>query len=312
MFKILSIDGGGVRGMIPARILAEIEERTGKKISELFDLIVGTSTGGIIACGLAKNEPLTARQIMDFYREECPKIFKKSLWQQIKSIKNLLGPRYDRHSYDSICDHYFGEDTVNGCKTMLAVPSFSMVTGRPYTFTNTRTPPHPDVKLSDIAAAAGSAPTYFRPKTFTDLDGIKHIEVDGGLYANNPVTLGVAIALKMHPEIAKSDLFIVSLGTGIPKFNLHPTVQINSGIISWIVKQGLIGMMQDASSDFYYQAMIRVFPNLIRVQFNLAEEHSELDDASKEQMDRLIDVAEGFINNDPQTLDRIIEGVTKC
>src|SRR5688500_19273198 len=92
--KVLSIDGGGIRGLIPALVLAEIEERTSRRIAELVDMIAGTSTGGILACALGKPDPLPAAEVAALYVEEGPKIFDRSLLKQITSLGGYLDERY--------------------------------------------------------------------------------------------------------------------------------------------------------------------------------------------------------------------------
>ncbi|HEY9712131.1 MAG TPA: patatin-like phospholipase family protein, partial [Chroococcales cyanobacterium] len=109
-WRILSIDGGGIRGLIPATILAQIEELTGKRIHELFDLIAGTSTGAIISLGLTKPDPsgqaeFTARSLRDLYERDAPQIFRNpaSWWE------NLLRPKYHSGAIRKIMEHNFGE-----------------------------------------------------------------------------------------------------------------------------------------------------------------------------------------------------------
>ena len=93
--KVLAIDGGGIRGLIPARVLAEIERRCGRRAAELFDLVAGTSTGAIIACGLTRPDPLAAEEIAEVYVDEGPQIFDRSLLKRITSVDGYLDERYD-------------------------------------------------------------------------------------------------------------------------------------------------------------------------------------------------------------------------
>src|SRR6476660_9760178 len=93
--RVLSIDGGGIRGLIPALVLTEVEKRSGKRIYELFDLIAGTSTGGILVCALCAPDPLPAEQLVGLYEDEGPKIFDGSIWQRIRSAEGLLDEKYD-------------------------------------------------------------------------------------------------------------------------------------------------------------------------------------------------------------------------
>ncbi len=98
--RVLAIDGGGIRGIIPALVLTEIERRSGKRIFELFDLIAGTSTGGILACALCAPDPLPAEQLVAIYEEEGPAIFDRSVWQRIRSAEGLLDEKYDAGALD--------------------------------------------------------------------------------------------------------------------------------------------------------------------------------------------------------------------
>src|SRR6201991_1375070 len=91
--KVLAIDGGGIRGLIPALVLAEIERRSQRRIGELFELVAGTSTGGIIACALARPEPLSADAIAAIYEQEGPLIFDRSLLRRIRSRDRLVDER---------------------------------------------------------------------------------------------------------------------------------------------------------------------------------------------------------------------------
>jgi patatin-like phospholipase/acyl hydrolase len=98
--RVLSIDGGGIRGLIPALVLAEIEDRTGRPVAELFDFVAGTSTGGLLACALTRpgddGRPLfTAAEAANLYVEEGPLIFRQSLVRRITSVGGAFEERYD-------------------------------------------------------------------------------------------------------------------------------------------------------------------------------------------------------------------------
>ena len=99
--KVLAIDGGGIRGLIPALVLAEIERRTSRRMAELVDLIAGTSTGGILACALAKPDPMPAAEIADIYVEEGPRIFDRSLLKQVTSLGGLARRALRRQGPDA-------------------------------------------------------------------------------------------------------------------------------------------------------------------------------------------------------------------
>ena len=108
-FSILSIDGGGIRGIIPALVLAEIEERAGRPTADLFDLVAGTSTGGIIAAATCAPEPRPAADLVDLYRIEGPKIFHRSLVHTLTSAWGLLEEKYEDTELTRALRHYIGE-----------------------------------------------------------------------------------------------------------------------------------------------------------------------------------------------------------
>jgi uncharacterized protein len=93
--RVLPIDGGGIRGLIPALVLTELERRAGRQTFELFDLMAGTSTGGILACGLCAPDPLPAARLVALYEEEGPEIFDRSIFRRIRSAEGLLDEKYD-------------------------------------------------------------------------------------------------------------------------------------------------------------------------------------------------------------------------
>ena len=194
-FRILSIDGGGICGILPSSLLAELETRFlgGSSIAGHFDLVAGTSTGGIIALGLAHG--LTATAIRDFYVDRGDRIFPNPnalvrLWRKAR--------RFHRHGYDSKALHeelltIFGETTLGDARTRLCIPSFEGVHGDIWLF---KTPHHPDYKkdrferMVNVALATSAAPTYLRA-----VSNNGYLMVDGGLWANNPVMNAVTEAL---------------------------------------------------------------------------------------------------------------------
>src|SRR5919198_5018491 len=107
--RILAIDGGGIRGLIPALVLAELERRAGRRTFELFDLISGTSTGGILACALCAPDPLPAEQLVALYADEGPSIFDRSLFQRIRSADGLLDEKYDSAPLDRALHRFLSD-----------------------------------------------------------------------------------------------------------------------------------------------------------------------------------------------------------
>src|SRR6476661_4637045 len=124
--RILAIDGGGIRGLIPALVLAEIEQRTGRRIATLVDRIAGTSTGGILACALAKPDPLPASEIAGIYEVEGPKIFDRSLLKTITSGDGFLDERYDDKGLMSALRKYLGDAKLGDATVPMLVTAYDI------------------------------------------------------------------------------------------------------------------------------------------------------------------------------------------
>lgn len=236
-FRLLSIDGGGIRGILPAAIVAECERRflNGASAGSYFDMIAGTSTGGIIALALSAGIP--ASKILDIYTTHGGDIFpsphsKYKIIQAAKdryhSIRNLLTTKYDRKP---LIDHLnlVLEDRLYGAaQTRLVIPSFDRE-GEVNIF---KTPHHPDYKrdwkmsMVDVALCTTAAPSFF--SAYAN-DGTHFM--DGGLWANNPVMLGVVDVLACY-DIQPEQIFCLSLGCG----NTSDPVtdkQLTGGIVQW-------------------------------------------------------------------------------
>src|ERR671933_2629709 len=122
--RVLAIDGGGIRGLIPALVLTELERRSGRRVFELFDLIAGTSTGGILACALCAPDPLPASEVVKLYDEEGPKIFHRSIFQRIRSAEGLIDEKYDDAALDRALERFVGKKRLPETRPDLIVPSY--------------------------------------------------------------------------------------------------------------------------------------------------------------------------------------------
>lgn len=232
-FRILSIDGGGIRGILPASILAELEARFLNRgsIASCFDMIAGTSTGGIIALGLAHGR--TAADIRDLYVDKGGSIFPAPVGRVAKlfqGIKQIHRPAYDRKPLEGELLRIFGQTTFGEAQTRLCVPTFEGVHGEPWIY---KTPHHPDYKkdrterMTRVALATTAAPTYF--ESFEN-DGYRM--VDGGIWANNPVMNALVDALACY-DIDRRQVQILSVGCGEKAFTVSDA-QATGGTAQWL------------------------------------------------------------------------------
>src|SRR5215211_3420814 len=276
--KVLSIDGGGIRGIIPALVLAEIERRTRRPAATLFDLIAGTSTGGLLACALAKPDALSAERLVDLYENEGPHIFSRSIWQRIRSGEGLVDEKYDAGALDETLKRYLGDARLKDTVTEILVPAYDTEARRPVFFTSApaREDPTMDFPLREVARATASAPTYFQPLLLRD-----HPLIDGGVFAVNPGMSALADVLRRSPG---AEVVLVSLGTG-QLTRPFPWEEVKDwGLLEWA--RPLIDVVFDGSSDVVDYELTQVLGErrFFRFQTELTTASDDLDDASERNL----------------------------
>ena len=222
-FKIICIDGGGVRGIYPAHILHRIEEEFHIKINQHFDMIVGTSTGSIIAGAVAANYSL--RDIVRIFEEKSKDIFKR---KRFFGYSGAIKSRYDKKVLTEILELALGSKTLSETELRLVIPATDIINGNVHVFKSNYLNEFvrdKHVKISDAILASCSAPTYFDPQK---VGSANYLLADGGLWANNPSMVALTEAIgKLGMD--KSDVKILSVGTG---FN-HIRYQIDFNSRKW-------------------------------------------------------------------------------
>ena len=218
-FRILSIDGGGICGILPAAVLAELENRflDGAPISSYFDLVAGTSTGGIIALALGKG--LTAAQARDAYIERGGFIFPPvgAFGRGLRWLWRTQRYAYERQPLEDELLRIFGDAALGESKIRLCIPAFEGHYGEPWIY---KTPHHPDYKrdkferMKTVGLATAAAPTYFAA-----LPNNGYTMVDGGLWANNPVMNALVDALACF-DVERRKIQVLSLGCGETTFKV--------------------------------------------------------------------------------------------
>jgi patatin-like phospholipase/acyl hydrolase len=305
--RILSIDGGGVRGIIPARILQAIEEETGKPIFELFDLVIGNSTGGLVALALlTPNEQgqakYSAKDLVTFYKQQSRTIFYSSWKHKLKTGWGLWGPKYNRRMLDKALENIFCNIQLSQTlKPVLAI-SYSLDKILPHVWTTHKALHgiHKDYYLKDIAGATSAAPTYFAPKVLQDELGNKLHEVDGGLWANNPEFTAILGIHGMHQSVSNEEVLLVSVGTSVcrpnKKLSIQEAIRLrNAGIIGWLLKAqpNLIEMMIGADSEWSETVISILYPHNYRLQVTIPHILSNMDNTK--QLHQLEKIAESYI-----------------
>ena len=293
--KILSIDGGGIRGLIPALLLAEIEKNCGK-ISQLFDFFAGTSTGGILTLLLNKPNALPAEEISKIYQgDDAKKIFKKNIFNVISK-----GEKYDSKGIETVLgtklENYCLKDAVNP----VLIPSYDMES-RNTVFFNNYDNKFNNTYLKDVARATSAAPTYFEPYR---INGSRTF-VDGGVAVNNPAMSAYVEVIKLlkKSEIDPNSkrIVVVSLGTGSATSSFSYDEIKNWNPINWVTGP-LIPTFFDGNSTTVEYQLKQILPTdcYFRFQLMLPNEKGAdaLDNVDDKNLSKLKDLTQIYIEQD--------------
>ncbi|XP_057975420.1 patatin-like protein 2 isoform X2 [Malania oleifera] len=338
LITILSIDGGGIRGIIPGILLSFLESELqkldgeGARIADYFDVLAGTSTGGLVTAMLASpggdGRPLfAAKDIKDFYLDNCPKIFPQACSPPFalfaKIIKSLSGPKYDGKHLHGLVKEKLGDTRLHQTLTNVVIPTFDVKHLQPTIFSSydVKNNRNLDACLSDICIGTSAAPTYLPAHHFQTKDPSGKVRefnlIDGGVAANNPTLLAMGEVTKeikrKNPDfypIKPMDygrFLVISLGTGSPKAVEKYTAEDAAkwGVLGWLNHGGstpLVDVFTEASADMVDVHISTVFQalqsekNYLRIQDDtLSRVLSSVDVATKENMEELVKVGEGLL-----------------
>jgi uncharacterized protein len=336
-YKILSIDGGGIRGIIPALVLAEIEKRTQKQIFSLFDLIAGTSTGGILALGLTKprlnldvcdSEPIaeySAQELVKLYVEYGAEIFYEPFFEKLFGpIEDIfIQPKYSSKGREEILRQYFGDAPLDKNLKEVFVTSYDIEQRIPIFFTNKLEKQQTESRkfrnlcgsftVLDAALATSATPTYFAPHRIPTTHNTNryYTLVDGGLVANNPASLAIMEAQMSKQEnervLNTKDILVVSLGTG-SLTSVYPYNEVkNWGLLQW--GKPLLNIVLDGGSEVVAGELERLFEfnnqtkNYYRFQTFLNAELEEIDNVKLENIRELQVAANRMIAEKSKEID---------
>jgi patatin-like phospholipase/acyl hydrolase len=309
--RILSIDGGGVRGLIPGAVIVEIEKRTGKPISQLFDLVSGTSAGGHIALALATpgddgKPKWSAEELAAYYREAYGRIFDNSGFKVFDALKGLTNERYSADGIDSALNEVFGEVKLSEALIEVLITAFEVEGGEPHFFlrSEARNDPKKDHLMSFAARATSAAPTYFEPAAkFNGEEGMAFL--DGALFANNPSMCAFAHAQSLGFD--EDEMTIISLGTGAVSRILQYEEVRHWGLANWA--RPIMDITSQASNraiDWQLNHILRK-GHYFRVQPLMSGMRSAIDDARPETIKALEEASTEVISRHSEDLDKLCQ-----
>ncbi len=337
-FRILSVDGGGLRGLVPALLLRDLEKRlrelSGEErpLSDYFHLFAGTSTGGLISLGLtARRDPdgdepsMDAERLVKLYYDRGPKIFPPR-FRLYRTLRSFFAPKWSSAGLAKAVTEEIGPAPMSRALRDLVITAYDMTNHEPWFFkrwTAGKDGQHPDLPMATAAMATASAPTYLPPCKVGE-----SALVDGGVFAANPTVAAIAEALKRTEDPADlkpRELFVVSLGTGFYMAGYSPRRVARWGSLSWIRPRGsepaLLRAMLDgqtASADHWTHMIVNHEPGdplpkvesmgrgprYFRIEAELRDD-LEMDDARKETRDKLTARAEELIEERGDDLQAI-------
>lgn len=326
--RILTIDGGGIRGLIPARILVSLERklqqrsrREEARIADYFDLIAGTSTGGLITCLLlapGENEwtpAFTAQDIVDLYLDHGAEIFDAPLSKRIRSLNGLRDERYEARGLERLIDDKVGDLWLSQLVKPCLITAYDVTRRRAKFFTqHDARNDDKDYPIKVVARATSAAPTYFEAMPGEN-GRSPYAYVDGGLFANNPTMCAYVEAYrKLAGKPTAENMTVLSLGTGqITKSYPYRSVK-DWGMVQWI--RPLIDIMMAGASETVDYQMRQLFTahgrsnSYLRLQPTIAAsdtELAELDNVTPANMDRLLALGVQLADEHEAELDSLVE-----
>ncbi|KAK9112824.1 hypothetical protein Scep_020343 [Stephania cephalantha] len=340
LITILSIDGGGIRGVIPGTILAFLESELqaldggDARLADYFDVIGGTSTGGLVTTMLtapdekSRRPIFSAKDIVPFYVEHGPRIFppKSSGW--LCSIANLvkssvMGPKYDGKYLKGLLDKLLKDLKLHQTLTNVVIPTFDIKLLQPIVFSSYEVKKYSDAdaRLADICIGTSAAPTYLPAHYFKtqgkDKNTLEFNLIDGGVAANNPTLVAISEVTKQvfradpdFDQIMPLDyarFLVVSLGTGTAKGEEKYTAQMAAkwGFLGWFINDAshpLVDVFTQASADMVDYHIGVVFQalqcpqNYLRIQdYTLTGTVASTDVATKENLQNLEEVGKALL-----------------
>jgi len=339
--KILSIDGGGIRGILPGVILTRLEEKLQKlgndetlKIAEKFDLLAGTSTGGILSLAYLVPDPnktkkplLSAKDAVNLYLDRGDEIFDVNLLQKLKSGFGVTDEKYSADELEEALQDTFQDSMLSELLKPCIISSYDIRNAKPHFFKQHKSRDNKifNFKVKDVARATSAAPTYFEAARIKNELGTPYALVDGGLFANNPtmVAYSEARTMKFTDEDSNiidfptaKDMLIVSIGTGSQSQSYSYKKVKDWGLVNWV--KPIIEIMMSGNSSATHYHLTQIFDTLEdqydkscyhRLEPEVISANSQMDNASVENLKLLEEDALNYVSK--TEIDKELNDIAK-
>lgn len=336
--RILSIDGGGIRGIIPGTILTYLEhqlrEKTGDKkahLGDYFDFFTGTSTGALLCLLYVcpdqnKSYKYSANEALEVYLAHGHKIFDVSFWKKLRSAGGLLDEKYDVKALEETLDMYLANTKLSQSLKPCFITSYDIHNRKTHFFSSIHAKSSKvyDYFLKDVARATTAAPTFFEPARVKSIFGVTHNLIDGGVFASNPAlcayaearTTDFSIVLQntKKPSLPSAkDIIMVSIGTGSVQEPYRYESFKDASLLAWA--RPIMDIMMSGSAetvDFQLQQLYQSLSdenrqNYYRIQPSLIKADSQMDNAKPENLKALHTDGFSAIEHYKETLDEIVD-----
>lgn len=331
MKRILSIDGGGIRGIIPGMILVALEEKIQKAtknqnahLIDYFDFFAGTSTGGILLSILLcpddenpQKPKYTAKQALDIYLEHGVEIFSANRWRRFLGKFGLVSELYDATILEKILDGYFGNKKLSELLRPCIITAYDIELRKNHLFRQQKAISHGasrDFYIKDVCRATSAAPTYFSVAEIFSLAKTRYPLVDGGVFAHNPSLSALLEVMKTYKTYRIDDIWILSLGTGLSKISYQYEDFKKKKAIA--IGPALVDIMSSSSaesSNYFLKQLFRSVNesnNYIRIDpINLSSIDSSMDAATPSNIQKIVSLGDKLVSENEDLLDQIVENL---
>ncbi|MDR2205219.1 MAG: patatin-like phospholipase family protein [Flavobacteriaceae bacterium] len=338
--SILSLDGGGIRGIITCIILRYIEEQLQKcdnpeaKIGDYFDLIAGSSTGGLITSillypdGNGKSKYLIQKGL-ELYSEKGEDIFQVSFWEKLINPFGLFNEKISQETLEKNLEEFFGKTQLKDLVKPCLITSYDIENRRAKLFNSYEAKSKMDnFFVKDVCRATSAAPTYFTPIQIKSMYGQIFSLIDGGMYANNPALCAYAEARKMpFAEIFKTDekpnnpsvndMMIISIGTGAESKPYSFRKLQKAGKLGWV--SPIIDILLSANSETVDYQLSQMFEtlgarnrrNYYRINPSLKNASTEMDNVKQSNIEALVQAGLHYVDENKKILNQIVHKLIK-
>lgn len=331
MKRILSIDGGGIRGIIPGMILVALEERIQQAtnnpnahLTDYFDFFAGTSTGGILLSILlcpGDEDPTkhkyAAKQALDIYLNHGEEIFTASTWRRFLNKFGLLSELYDNTVLEKVLLSYFGNKKLSELLRPCIITAYNIELRKNHLFRQQKAISHGDSRdffIRDVCRATSAAPTYFSVAEIFSLAKTRYPLVDGGVFAHNPSLSALLEVIKNFNTYKIDDVWVLSLGTGLSKISYNYEDFKKKKAIS--IGPALVDIMSSSSAestDYFLKQLFRSVKknnNYIRIEpNNLSSINPAMDAASTYNIQKIISLGDKLVSENEELLNQIVAGL---